>query len=84
MSFHSIQVLRTTLEIEECSTPGVLKLYFGSETSYIGPNIWVLVPDEFRSLDTLVSFKVAIKKWKLNNCPCHLANNIYVSLALCN
>ena len=84
MSYHLIQVLCKTLEVEEFFTPGVLKLYFGSETSYIGPNICGLIPDEFRSLDTIVSFKVAIKKWKPNNCSCCLANNIYFRLALCN
>ena len=84
MSCHLIQVLCKTLKVEEFSNPGVLKLYYGSETSYIGPNICMLVPDEFRSLDTVVSFEVAIKKWKPNNCPCCLANNIYFRLPLGN
>ena len=48
---------------------------FGSETSYLGPKIYLHVQDEFRGLDNVVSFKVAMKKWKLTNCPCYLDGN---------
>ena len=46
---------------------------FGSEKlSYLAPKIWELVPVEIKNVDSAVSFKRAIKKWKPINCPCRL------------
>ena len=45
---------------------------FGSETlSHLAPKIWELVPEEMK-LESVASFKNAIKKWKPANCPCRL------------
>ena len=47
--------------------------HFGSETlSHLAPKIWELVPEEIKELESVTSFKNAIKKWKLANCPCRL------------
>ena len=45
----------------------------GSETlSHLAPKIWELVPVEIKNVDSVASFKRAIKKWKPINCPCRL------------
>ena len=46
---------------------------FGSETlSHLAPKIWELVPVEIKNVESVVSFKRPIKKWKPINCPCPL------------
>ena len=46
---------------------------FGSETlSYLAHKIWELIPENFKTLESVASFKTAIKKWKPDNCPCRL------------
>ena len=46
---------------------------FGSETlSYLAPKIWELIPENFKTLESVASFKTAIKKWKPDNCLCRL------------
>ena len=46
---------------------------FGSEMlSHLAPKIWELVPVEIKNVDSVASFKRAIKKWKPINCPCRL------------
>ena len=45
----------------------------GSKTlSHLAPKIWELVPVEIKNVDSVASFKRAIKKWKPINCPCRL------------
>ena len=34
------------------------------------PKIWDLVPKEMKQVITLNEFKVKIKLWELENCPC--------------
>ena len=51
----------------------IKKVIFGSETlSYLAPKIWEVVSVETKNVDSVVSFKRAIKKWKPINCPCRL------------
>ena len=46
---------------------------FGSETlSHLAPKIWELVPVEIKNVDSVASFKKAIKKWKPISCPYRL------------
>ena len=48
-------------------------VHFGSETlSHLAPKIWELVREEIKKLESVASFKNAIKKWKPANCPCRL------------
>ena len=48
-------------------------VHFGSETlSHLAPKIWELVPEEIKKLESVASFKNAIKTWKSANCPCRL------------
>ena len=46
---------------------------FGSETlPHLAPKIWELPSVEIEDVDSVASFKRAIKKWKPINCPCRL------------
>ena len=42
--------------------------------SYLGPKIWDILPDDYKTIQNLDTFKIKIKKWKLENCPCRLCN----------
>ena len=48
-------------------------VHFGFETLlHLAPKIWELVPEEIKKLESVASFKNAIKEWKPANCPCRL------------
>ena len=58
-------------------------VHFGSDTlSYLAPKTWELVPEEIKKLESVASFKIAIKKWKSANAA--YAQHIYFRLTLCN
>ena len=45
----------------------------GSESvTYLGSKIWEIIPAYTKELDTTDKFKIAIKKWKPESCPCRL------------
>ena len=51
----------------------VHSVYHGTESlSFLGPQIWNLVPLELKQLESLEVFKLKIKKWILFECPCRL------------
>jgi hypothetical protein len=56
------------------SRPNVNYKTTGESTiSYFGPVVWdEMVPSEFKEIETLQNFKIAIKKWIPENCPCSL------------
>ena len=46
---------------------------FGTETiSYRGPQIWNLIPERLKVLETVNKFKKEISKWKCDACPCRM------------
>ena len=46
---------------------------YGIETpSYLGPKLWNLVPNEYKTIESLADFKTKIKTWVPKNCPCRL------------
>ena len=46
---------------------------FGTETkSFREPQIWSLIPERLRTLETLNKFKKEIKSWKCHACPCRI------------
>ena len=54
-------------------TTFVRSAYNGTENvSYLGPKIWDIVPEEYKALNSLNSFKELIKNWVPLNCPCRL------------
>ena len=60
-------------------------VHFGSETlSHLAPKIWELVPEEFKRLESVASFKNAIKHGNRQIALVAYAEHIYFRLALCN
>ena len=56
---------------------------FESETLlYLAPKIWELTPENFKTLESVASFKTAIKKWKPDNCPCRLCREYIYQVGL--
>ena len=57
----------------------VKSVYYGAETmSYIGPEMWELVPSNINDSENLSTFKSNIKSWKTENCPCRLCR-LYIA-----
>ena len=53
--------------------PKVHSVFHGKESiSYLGPQIWDMIPLEMKNLITISAFKREVKNWKLENCPCRL------------
>ena len=53
-------------------------VYYGTESiSNLAPKIWEQVPDEIKDSTSLKSFKLKIKSWGPNSCPCRICK-IYV------
>ena len=60
-------------QVSEFSRPMVKSVYHGAESiSYLGPKIWVILPEKLKKVDNLEHFKMKIKTWKPDNCPCRL------------
>ena len=54
-------------------THNVRTVSHGTNTlSYMGPKIWLMIPDEIKASSTLDIFKMKIRKWKPVDCPCRL------------
>ena len=61
------------------SRPLVKSVYKGTESlSFLGPKIWDILPDTYKDLPDLDSFKVALKKWRPVNCPCRICK-VYIA-----
>ena len=55
------------------SRPFVKSVYKGTGSlSLLGPNIWDILPDTYKHIPDLNSFKVALKKWRPVSCPCKI------------
>ena len=60
------------------NTGNVRSVHYGTETvRFRGPQIWSVVPDNIKNLNTLSEFKSEIRKWKPVGCKCRLCK-IYV------
>ena len=56
----------------------VQPVYDGTESiSYLGPKIWDVLPDDYETIQNSDTFKIKIKKWKPENCPCRLCK-VYI------
>ena len=54
-------------------TRNVHTVRYGTETlSHLGPKIWSIIPKNIRELKSLKQFKINIKLWKPDKCPCRL------------
>ena len=53
--------------------PLVKSVCKGTESlSFLGPKIWDILPDTYKDMPDLNSFKLALKKWRAVNCPCRI------------
>ena len=65
--------LRQRSQIQIPPVRTVRTVFSGRESiKYLDPNIWELIPDEMKKLESLWEFKKAIKLWKPKSCPCRL------------
>ena len=46
--------------------------YITETTPYLGPKLWNLVPNEYKTITSLEDFKPKIKTWVPKNWPCRL------------
>ena len=59
--------------MKKFSAPLVSTVFQGTESIFfLGPKIWSLLPENFKNIDSLENFKILIKKWNPENCPCRL------------
>ena len=59
-------------------TKAVRSVYNGIDTlSFLGPKIWLIIPDDIKNVDNIKEFKRKIKMWKPTKCPCRLCK-IYI------
>ena len=64
--------------------PLVNSVLCGTESiAYLGPKIWGMVPDTYKIIDSLCDFKKAIKKWKIENCPCRICKVFVKNIGFC-
>ena len=51
----------------------VKRVYNGTETlTFLGPRIWKIVSDYIKKSNSFEEFKLKIKLWNPENCPCRL------------
>ena len=54
-------------------------VFYGLETiSYRAPQLWTILPEEFKQRNTISLFKSDVRQWICNECPCRLCK-IFVS-----
>ena len=59
--------------------PLVKSIYKGTESlSFLGPKIWDILPDTYKDMPDLNSFKLALKRWRPVNCPCKICK-VYIA-----
>ena len=52
-------------QILQVSRSLVKSVYHGTESiSYLGSKIWDILPDDYKTIQNLDTFKIKIKKWK--------------------
>ena len=65
-------------QILQFSRSLVKSVYHGTESvSYLGPKNSNILPDDYKTMQNLDTFKIKIKKWKPENCPCRLCK-VYI------
>ena len=54
-------------------TISIRSVYYGTEAAYfLGLKIWDTLPNSCNDATSLKSFKVNLKRWIPENCPCRL------------
>ena len=53
--------------------PTAKSVNYGLESiRFVGPKIWESLPNNLNNKESIESFKMAIKEWKRESCPCRL------------
>ena len=59
--------------------PLVNSVYKGTESlSFLGTKIWDILPDTYKDMPNLNSFKLALKRWRPVSCPCRIPK-VYIA-----
>ena len=59
--------------------PLVKSVYKGTKSlSFLGPKTWDILPDTYKDMPDLNSFKLALKRWRPVNCPCRICK-VYIA-----
>ena len=62
-----------TRKADEFQSHCVKTVHYGTETvSFLGPKLWSILPNEYKSIININEFKSKIKSWVPQNCPCRL------------
>ena len=65
-------------QILQFSRSLVKSVHHGIESiSYLGPKIWDILPDDYKTIQNLDTFKIKIIKWKPENCSFRLCK-VYI------
>ena len=65
-------------QILQFSRSLVKLVYHGTECiSYLGPKIWDILLDDYKTIQNFDTFKIEIKKWKPEICPCRFCK-VYI------
>ena len=65
-------------QVSKFSRAMVKSVYHGTESiSYLGPNIWNILPEKLKNIENLEHFKKEIKTRKPDNSPCKLCK-VYI------
>ena len=74
--------LRSHLEF---NLPRVNTVHYGHDSlRYLGAKIWSLVPEQIKSVQTVLQFKTMIKSWIPDQCPCRLCKQYVHGLGYVN
>ena len=46
--------------------------------SFLGPKIWDILLDTYKDMPDINGFKLALKRWRLVNCPCRICK-VYIA-----
>ena len=66
--------------------PIVRKEYRGKQSlRYFGPLVWdYMLPEELKAIGTIEKFKMEVKKWVPENCPCRLCKTYIFQIGFVN
>ena len=68
---------------ETLSRSNVSSVKYGTETiTSLGAKIWKILPNDYKELTSLSTFKSKIKTWETNKCTCRLCKTYIQELAL--
>ena len=71
---HNAKILQSLVNSVLCGTESI---------SYVSPKVLDVVSDPYENLNSLHNFKMVIKKWKPENCPCRICKVFFKNMEFC-